>query len=229
MSQDELSILHLAGRPRLIGSLALGVVVWLALALWPDGLRWSTRAILAWDAAMLAFLLLIFHMMSACGVRRIKAQAANQDEARGLILGLSIAATAAAVAAIGIEMSLAKDNHGLEKTLRVALAFGTLAMSWLFVHIIFCLHYAHEYYAPDPTEDEDEDGLRGGLKFPGDEDPDYWDFLHFAVVIGLACQTADIEFTSRTQRRLGTIHGVVAFVFNTVVLALTINLMAGLF
>jgi len=110
------------------------------------------------------------------------------------------------------------------------LAFATMALSWLFVHVIFALHYAHEYYAPDPTEDEDyEDGLRGGLRFPGGQDPDYWDFLHFSAIIGVASQTADIEFTSRTQRRIGTVHCLVSFVFNTVVLALTINLLAGLF
>ena len=68
-----------------------------------------------------------------------------------------------------------------------------------------------------------------GLKFPGGEPPDYWDFLHFSVVVGVACQTADVAFTSKRMRRLGTIHGLVAFTFNTVILALTINLLASLF
>jgi uncharacterized membrane protein len=70
---------------------------------------------------------------------------------------------------------------------------------------------------------------RGGLKFPGGEAPDYWDFLHFSVIIGVACQTADIEFTAKPLRRIGALHGVLSFVFNTVALALTINLLAGLF
>jgi uncharacterized membrane protein len=219
-----------SARPRLTGSVAVGVAAGLALVLIPNAMSWSTRAILSWDAAVLFFLVLIFEMMSDCGVARIQARAASQDEGRGLVLGLSIIAASAAVLAIGLELSLAKDEHGLLKTVRVILAFATMALSWLFVHIIFALHYAHEYYAPDPAEDDDmEDGLRGGLYFPGHQPPDYWDFLHFAVIIGVASQTADIEFTSRTQRRIGTIHGVVSFVFNTVVLALTINLMAGLF
>jgi uncharacterized membrane protein len=229
VSADTIAPWHLAGRPRLIGSMLLGLVVWLALTFWPNSLSWSSRAVVAWDVAMLAFLALVFHMMGACGVARLQAQAAKQDEAKGFILGLSLFAAAAAVTAIGVEISLAKDEHGLEKTVRVLLAFLTLALSWLFVHVIFALHYAHEYYAPDPSEGMEEDGLRGGLNFPGGEEPDYWDFLHFSVVIGVASQTADIEFTSRTQRRIGTIHGLVSFVFNTVVLALTINLLAGLF
>ena len=220
----------LGGRPRLIAALAVGLVVGLALVLTPNALSWSTRAICAWDAGVLFFLALIFQMMSDCGIARMQARAATQDEGRGLVLGLSIVAASAAVMAIGVELGLAKNDHGLLKGVRVLLAFATMAASWMFVHIIFALHYAHEYYAPDPTEQgEADDGLRGGLNFPGDHDPDYWDFLHFAVIIGVASQTADIEFTSRAQRRIGTIHGLVSFVFNTVVLALTINLLAGLF
>ena len=211
-------------------SVAVGIAMALALTLSHNSLSLSTRAILAWDAAALCFLTLIFQMMCACGVQGLQVRAASQDEGRGLVLGLSIFAASAAVAAMGLELSLAKDEHGLVKSLRVILAFATLALSWAFVHVIFALHYAHEYYAPDPTENlEVDDGLRGGLHFPGDQPPDYWDFLHFAVVIGVASQTADVEFTSRTQRRIGTVHGLVSFVFNTVVLALTVNLMAGLF
>jgi uncharacterized membrane protein len=97
----------------------------------------------------------------------------------------------------------------------------------MFVQIVFALHYAHEYYA----EPQDKRGRkhRGGLLFPEDDAPDYWDFLHFAMIVGVAAQTADIAFTSKTLRRTGTWHGVVSFLFNTVVLALTINLLAGLF
>ena len=94
------------------------------------------------------------------------------------------------------------------------------------VQLIFALHYAHDYYSAD---DKAPGGMRGGLTFPGRGEPDYWDFLHFSLVIGVACQTADIAFTSKHLRRLGGLHGVLAFTFNTVILALTINLVAGLF
>ena len=105
------------------------------------------------------------------------------------------------------------------------LAFATVAGSWLFVQVMFALHYAHEFFA----EDEEEQSHRAGLLFPGDEPPDYWDFLHFSIIIGVASQTADIQITSKTLRRLGTAHSLTAFGFNTVVLALTINLLASLF
>lgn len=215
-------------RPRLIGSIGAALVITAILAIWPNTLALTTRVILAWDAGVLCFLALITQMMCSCGVAYIQARAARQDEGQGLVLGLAILAATAAVIAIGVELRLAKEVHGLERSIRVLIAFTTMALSWAFVHAIFALHYAHEYYAPDRTEEDDE-ALRCGLRFPGGQLPDYWDFVHFALVIGVASQTGDIEFTSRRQRHIGTIHCVVSFIFNTMVLALTINLLAGLF
>lgn len=213
----------IANRPRLIAGIVVGVAV--ALALQPLGLRPSTRAILAWDAGCAAFIGLVLHFMAGRTGSEIRARAAQEDEGRGVILGLVVLAAAASLGAIGAELSLARDATGAERGLRVALAFATVAGSWFAVQLIFALHYAHEYY----TAAADRMGDVGGLRFPGEEDPDYWDFLHFAAVIGVAAQTADIAFTSRRLRRIGTVHSLVAFVFNTVVLALTINLLAGLF
>jgi uncharacterized membrane protein len=216
------------GRPRLAVGIVVGLVVGALLALLPNSLSPSTRAILAWDAGALCFIVSVMQMMGECGIAAIQARAQAEDEGRGLILGLSVVAAAASVLTIGLELSLAKDEHGWVKGLRIGLAFLTIVLSWLFVHIIFAVHYAHEYYSFDPEPDGDGQ-IRGGLNFPGGERPDYWDFLHFALITGVASQTADIEFTSKTQRRIGTVHGLVSFAFNTVVLALTINLMAGLF
>jgi uncharacterized membrane protein len=216
-------------RPRLSTSLAVGAVVALGLYVLPNGLRESTRNILIWDSAGLTFCVLMIGMMCDCGIERIQARAAAQDEGRGLTLTLSVLAAGLSVFAIGQELSLAKSDHEPVKILRVTLAFATIAMSWFFTHLNFALHYAHEYYSPETCEDQEGRTDRGGLAFPGGEPPDYWDFLHFAVIIGVASQTADISFTSKPLRRIGTIHGSLSFVFNTVVLALTINLLAGLF
>jgi uncharacterized membrane protein len=210
-------------------AILLGVVVAVALNYVPNDLRWSTRTILSWDAAALCFIVLMTRMMCDCGIDRIQARAAAQDEGQGLTLGLSAVAALTSILAIAVELSLAKADHGFIKPLRVSLAFSTIAISWFFVHLIFALHYAHEYYAPETCPDQDGHAARGGLGFPGDEPPDYWDFVHFAVIIGVASQTADISFTAKPLRRIGTVHGVLSFVFNTVVLALTINLLAGLF
>ncbi|MGH6951969.1 MAG: DUF1345 domain-containing protein, partial [Vitreimonas sp.] len=110
------------------------------------------------------------------------------------------------------------------KDLHVAFVFVTVALSWLFVHTSFAKHYAHEYFGPSG-----EGAIRKGLLFPDDDAPDFGDFFHFSMVIGVANQTADIQIAAKPIRHIVTLHGVVAFLFNTVILALTINLAGGLF
>jgi uncharacterized membrane protein len=213
-----------ARRPHLTAAVLVGALVAVILAFAPAPLLWSTRAVLAWDAALAVFIGSTLKMMCDCDDSRIRVRAAGQDEGQHFILILAVVAAFVSILAIAAELSIAKGEHGLAKGLRVAFAFVTVLASWSFVQIIFALHYAHEFYG------EAGDGAhRGGLQFPGDDRPDYWDFLHFGAVIGVAAQTADVAFTSKALRRTGTVHALVAFIFNTVVLALTINLLAGLF
>ena len=212
-------------RPRLLLSVLAGVCVWALCLVLPTDLSIVTSAILAWDATCLTFIVAAIHMMWRADVGQIRATAATQDQGQGVILALVITAAAASIWVIAAELSAAKADEGLIRALRVALVFATVAASWFTVQLIFALHYAHEYYAPDHDSPNDAQGLL----FPGGEAPDYWDFVHFSVIIGVASQTADIAFTSKPLRRIGTLHGLVAFIFNTVVLALTINLLASLF
>lgn len=212
-------ILRMAtSRPHLAAGVVVGVLTWAALTLAPE-FRWSTRSILAWDAGVLAFVVGMMVHMANKDPDAIRATSARQDEGQGLILALVLVASIASLSSVAAELGLAKDAQGLEKSVRVALAAVTVAGSWFMVQMVFALHYAHEYYSV---------GRPGGLAFPGEQDPDYWDFIHFAVVIGAAAQTADIAFTSKPMRRIGTLHSLIAFVFNTVVLALSINLLASL-
>ena len=214
-----------ARRPHLIAAILTGAAVALGLSLIPNALRPSTRAVFAWDAALAVFIASTLKMMCECDETQIRGRAARHDEGQHFILILAVVAAFVSLLAIAAELSIAKGEHGVAKGLRVALAFGTVLASWMFVQMIFALHYAHEFYG----EGGEGKGRRGGLLFPGDDTPDYWDFLHFGAVIGVAAQTADVAFGSKPMRRTGTVHCLVAFVFNTVVLALTINLLAGLF
>ena len=213
-------------RPTLLAAICFGLVVSVGLQLAPALLRWSTRAILSWDAGAAWFIIAMMRHMTGSGVAHMEATADQQDEGRGLILTVVMIACIASIAAITAELGLAKTSHGLVKLLRVSLAGGTVAVSWFVMQLVFALHYAHRYYSPDDLPGPR--GRAGGLRFPGGEDPDYWDFLHFSVVIGAAAQTADIEITSKPLRRIGTVHSLIAFTFNTVVLALSINLLASL-
>jgi uncharacterized membrane protein len=138
------------------------------------------------------------------------------------MLLLTTLAAVASVGALVAELSAAKGHPGGE--LRIALAAGTVVMSWLFVQIVFAMHYAHVYYMTEETG-----GHKGGLEFGDDEEPDYWDFVHFSIVMGATAQTADIVIRSKEMRRVGTLHTLVAFGFNTAILATMINLAANLF
>jgi uncharacterized membrane protein len=92
------------------------------------------------------------------------------------------------------------------------------------MQVTFTFRYAHEYY----SRSGEGPGVDGGLRFPGEDHPDYMDFLYFALVLGMTFQVSDVEVTSRKLRRLATLHGFLGFLFNTVILALTVNLAAGL-
>ena len=105
----------------------------------------------------------------------------------------------------------------------------SVALSWCFIHLMFAQHYAHGFYAPGTTASGAKSRkARGGLLFPGEDEPDYWDFIHFSLIIGVACQTADVQIADRSLRRISSIHSVTAFVFNTVILALGVNFAVSL-
>jgi uncharacterized membrane protein len=208
-------------RPRLFGCILLGVLV---AALAPDSLvgHTITRIIVGWNAGALTYLALTLHMMFASSHEQMRTRAQGQDEGRVLILAMVVMAAVASLAAIIGELSLARDLHNGIRFNHVALAMGTLLTSWFFTQVMFATHYAHDYYIA-----YERDGS-GGLAFANEEHPDYGDFLYFSCVIGTSAQTADVSFTSRSMRRTGLLHCVLAFFFNATLLALTINIASGL-
>ena len=121
------------------------------------------------------------------------------------------------------ELAVVKDLQGPARYAHITLAGMTIATSWAFTQIMFAVHYAHDYYLTAIN------GEHGGLDFPGGQPPDYGDFLYFACSIGTSGQTADVSFTSHKMRRTGTLHCVLAFFFNTTLVALTINIASGFF
>ena len=191
--------------------------------LWPVGGGWLSRLALGWDVGVGLFLIeSVFKLMRARSSDDIRQRAAALDEAGGAVLPLALLAALASIAVvIGEAVRVAGDSR--ETGSAAILALATVALSWTFVHLIFAFHYAHAFYAPAGKGKD-----RGGLLFPGGEAPDYWDFLHFSLIIGVAQQTADIQISDRSLRRIATVHSVTAFLFNTVIVALTVNLAVGL-
>src|SRR5208282_440509 len=119
-----------------------------------------------------------------------------------------------------------KDLRPAQAGVHVMLAALTILLSWFFMNTMFALHYAHGYYGDaDPSSDY---RATGGLVFPGHPEPDYWDFLYFSFVIGMTFQVSDVQIEDHGLRRVALAHGVLAFFFNVVILALVINLLAGM-
>jgi len=211
---------------KLHAKLAIAIVVGLSvvagLLLVPIGLRLETRMLIGWNVGIALYLWLTHRVIRRADVAHIRRRAAMQDEGAFAILALSIAATLASLVAIVFEIGGLKQGGPGHALFPALLALVTILLSWGFVHTIFSLYYAHEYYG------ERHDGKIGGLNFPGDEDPDYWDFLYFSVVIGMTSQVSDVAITSKVIRRMAAIHGVLSFFFNVTVLALTVNTVSNL-
>jgi uncharacterized membrane protein len=213
-------------RPRLLLCLAAGIFLGLLL---PPTWRIVTRLLVSWNLSTLAYVILVISMMLGETSETIKRRAAAQDEGRFVVLSLAIVAATASIFAIVAQLATVKDAAGWTKYFHLSLAAGTIVSSWFFVHIMFALHYAHEYYDEWETGKAIVKQLRGGLDFPGTPSkPDYSDFLYFSFVIGVASQTADVNITSKAMRAVALVHCVLSFFFNTTILALTINIAAGL-
>ena len=212
-------------RPRLFICILLGLLALLVMPWnWPS----ETRLLLAWNLGVWAYVALVWHMMAGASHSNIRQHAKVQDEGQGSILVFSTLAAIVSLGAIVLQLGTVKEMTGLPKALAIILAALTIVSAFAFIHIMFTLHYAHDYYAEWRAEADKPATERGGLSFPGTNMPDYVDFLYFAFVIGVAAQTADVATTSRHMRALVLVHGIVSFFFNTTVLALTINIAAGL-
>jgi uncharacterized membrane protein len=197
-------------RRRLSASVAVGVV---AFVLLPQAWMIVTRLLIAWDVTIALFLILAYAMMWRTDMSHVKRNAVLQDEGRFSILIVTGTAAFASLAAIVAELSGAQHDP-----LVLIFATATIVLSWATVHTIFALHYAHEYYHA---------GVAGGMTFPNDDKPDYWDFVYFSFVIGMTAQVSDVAITDKVVRRTATAHGIISFSFNTALLALMINIAAS--
>jgi uncharacterized membrane protein len=155
-------------------------------------------------------------------------EAHAQDSSRTIVFGFAIFASLASLLAILILLKSTSANDPSQLTLHVLLSLACVVSSWILVHTIFTFRYAHFYYC-DIDSDEDGKNLKpGGLQFPGDNKPDYLDFSYFSFVIGMTFQVSDVQITSKNIRRLALMHGLLSFAFNTIIVALSINIVAGL-
>jgi len=208
-----------AGLQRLAYGAAAGVAV--GLLPWP--LSPIACALLGWSCGTAVYLLLAWWLAETFDAERTRARSQSLDQPNVLILGIMLTAVGACVAAITMLLQQVKQMGGAERAAHIALGLVALATSWLLIHTIYAFHYAHRYYQTEMRQT-----VAGpGLDFPGKLDPDYFDFLYFSFVIGMTSQVSDVQVTSRDMRRITLVHGVLAFAFNMLVLALSINVVAG--
>jgi uncharacterized membrane protein len=180
----------------------------------------STRLIFSWDLGVVIWLILICWMIANATPQKMRSQAQRLDARGWIILILVVASAFASLLAIVLMLQQNKGLSEATRTFHVTLSLMTIVISWLLIHSMFAIHYAHLYYQVNNS--------RKALEFPQEKQPDYGDFLYFAWGIGMTCQVSDVQITSRLLRRVALAHQVLTFFFNTVILALGINILASL-
>ena len=181
---------------------------------------------LGWDVFAVITLVLSWISISITEIHQIRLTAKKQDSSRTTIFSLVIIAACISLFAVGFVLGSSKGLPASELTFHISLAIASVICSWLLIHTLFALRYAHVYYGDKITLDNKEND--GGLDFPGEREPDYMDFSYFSFVVGMTCQVSDVQVTSKRMRRLVLLHGVLSFAFNTAILALIINILASL-
>ncbi|HEY9613188.1 DUF1345 domain-containing protein [Allocoleopsis sp.] len=219
---------RLDSQHRLLLSLAIATVVFLLV---PQSLRPLTRTLIGWNAFVVVLLLLTWSVILTAHPEQIKKRAQTQDNNRILISVLVIAAAVVSLCAVAFLLGTHKELPKGQLGLHIALSVVSMFCSWLLLHTVFTLRYAHYYYyrseryrqqTPTPSPHI------GGLDFPGEQQPDYLDFAYFAFVLGMTFQVSDVAITSRLIRRIALLHGLLSFWFYTFIVALSINIISSL-
>ncbi|GLS46597.1 putative membrane protein [Methylobacterium brachythecii] len=204
-------------RPRLLGAIVVAIVLAAAL---PFASIW-TRLLVGWCAGVVIYVTLVTWQASTGSHDALRREASRLDDSALVISLFAILAAAASIGSVAM-LVFGQREHDADKVAHLVLAAATMVCTWVFVQIVFTIHYAHVYYGSD-----EDYGSRGGLDFNGDTKPDFWDFLYFSVTIGATSQTSDTDITSKRMRRIATVQTVYAYFFNTSILALAINMAAG--
>jgi uncharacterized membrane protein len=216
-------ILRQDARHRLAMGLAAGVLVFFITR---GHLRLWSAAIAAWNAVAVVILALDWVTILTTPQRKIRQLAQQQDLSRFLVFLFVVVTSSAALFAVGFLIKAHKSQSGGHFAIHLLLTLCTVIFSWTLVHTVYGLRYAHAFYG-----DSHEPGVNwhaGGLIFPGDRPPDYFDFAYFSFVVGMTCQVSDVQITSRRMRRITLVHSILSFGFNTMILALLINTVSGL-
>jgi uncharacterized membrane protein len=185
-----------------------------------------TQLIVAWNAFALAILAQAWAIIFTGDPYEGRRNARLQDGSATFLFVLVISAATASLVAVGLLLGSAKNLPPAGLAWHIALSVTAVVLSWMLVHTLFALRYAHLYFWD--ARKVERRAISGGLIFPGKESPDYSDFAYFSFVIGMTCQVSDVQISSSRMRRVALAHGLISFAFNTAILAMFVNIIAGL-
>jgi len=200
---------RLIRRPRLLSAAVLSLLALALLSPWMPLLR---ALLLAFNLGTTVYLALMLHLMALATPASMRLRALKQNEGRWALLLASLVLMGVVLAAQVSELHGARAKSAAD----IVLAATTMLLAWLLVAVVFAQHYAHSHYLKP-----------GQLSFPGTEQPDYFDFAYFALVVSMCCQTSDVVISSSPMRRLVALHSVVAFFFNVIIIAISVNVAAS--
>ena len=179
---------------------------------------------LIWDVFAFSFVVICWIVFFTRTTQSLREYARKEDGSRVYVISVIILASFASMFTVML-LVLSQDVSNTAKIIYLPISIGGMLLSWIMVHTTFTFHYANLYY----DDDEDDPTKHAeGLNFPDEKKPDYIDFAYFAFVIGMTFQVSDVEISSRKIRRTALLHGLLSFGLNTFVVALTVNLVAGL-
>lgn len=203
--------------------ICLGIAIIVFLVIQIEHLDLLTHVMIGWDIFSLCMIIMSWITFSITSSKQIRAQSKVQDTGRAAVFSITLIATFASILAV-LLLLVTKQRFKSAETIHLMVAIAGMVLSWFLVHTIFTLRYAHIFYG----DHESSPGTHAaGLEFPGDTDPDYFDFAYFAFVLGMTFQVSDVQITSKQLRRMAMWHGLLSFGYNTIMIALTINLIAG--
>lgn len=186
------------------------------------GISYLTRIMFGWNTFSLCMIIMSWITFKITTSGEIRKQAAVQDSSRVVIFIMILISTVASFLAVLI---LLITKNKASEAIDIPVAITGMLFSWFLVHTTFAMRYAHIFYGDHETK---PDTHAGGLEFPGEHKPGYFDFAYFSFVLGMTFQVSDIQVTSKRLRKLALLHGILSFGFNTFIVALTINVIAGL-
>jgi len=207
---------------RLLISLLLAAITFACLT--HSALDSLIRIMITWCAFALSYMITSWIVFFSRSPVQIREHSRQQDGSRVYVLLLILITSFASLFTVLLLM-LSTEAKETPHIIYIPVAVGSMLLSWIMVHTLFGFHYAHLFYGDDT---EDPSSHAEGLEFPSEKKPDYLDFAYFSFVIGMTFQVSDVDITSKTIRRLALLHGLLSFGLNTFVVALTINLIAGL-